>query len=189
MKRIALCLAALIIPAMASADIDRDSNINAYVTAASYSGCDDPAFDQIDAGDCAGLGQAAFAGPAFVWVVASREGGYGNGIGGLQFGLDHTLSGGWALCTGGSEIPEDGWPASGTGNAVTWGGGCYNPAGAAAQVGYVAVGDGAVGPIAIIADPLRHAALISLLAFLMALLVAQSRVEAGIHSALEVAAT
>jgi len=42
--------------------------------------------------------------------------------------------------------------------------------------------------ITIIADPLRHAALISLLAFLMALLVAQSRVEAGIHSALEVAA-
>ncbi len=42
--------------------------------------------------------------------------------------------------------------------------------------------------ITIIADPLRHAALISLLAFLMALLVAQSRVEAGIHSALEVTA-
>lgn len=42
--------------------------------------------------------------------------------------------------------------------------------------------------ITIIADPLRHAALISLLAFLMALLVAQSRVEAGIHSALEVSA-
>lgn len=42
--------------------------------------------------------------------------------------------------------------------------------------------------ITIIADPLRHAALISLLAFMMALLVAQSRVEAGIHSLVEVAA-
>ena len=42
--------------------------------------------------------------------------------------------------------------------------------------------------ITIIADPLRHAALISLLAFMMALLVAQSRVEAGIHSLVEVTA-
>ncbi len=33
-----------------------------------------------------------------------------------------------------------------------------------------------------------HAALISTLAFMMALLVAQSRVEAGIHSAVEVVA-
>ncbi len=42
--------------------------------------------------------------------------------------------------------------------------------------------------ITIVADPLRHSALISLLAFMMALLVAQSRVEAGIHSSVEVAA-
>lgn len=42
--------------------------------------------------------------------------------------------------------------------------------------------------ITIIADPLRHAALISLLAFMMALLVAQSRVEAGIHTVVEVTA-
>jgi diacylglycerol kinase (ATP) len=42
--------------------------------------------------------------------------------------------------------------------------------------------------ITIIAEPLRHAAMVSMLAFLMALLVAQSRVEAGIHSAVEVAA-
>ena len=42
--------------------------------------------------------------------------------------------------------------------------------------------------ITIVAEPLRHAALISTLAFLMALLVAQSRVEAGIHSVVEVIA-
>ena len=41
--------------------------------------------------------------------------------------------------------------------------------------------------VTIIAEPLRHAALVSTLAFLMALLVAQSRVEAGIHSIVEVA--
>ncbi len=40
--------------------------------------------------------------------------------------------------------------------------------------------------ITIIAEPLRHAALVSTLAFLLALLVAQSRVEAGIHSVMEV---
>lgn len=42
--------------------------------------------------------------------------------------------------------------------------------------------------ISIVAEPLRHAALVSTLAFLMALLVAQSRVEAGIHSLVEVVA-
>ncbi|MEQ9094002.1 MAG: diacylglycerol kinase [Miltoncostaeaceae bacterium] len=41
--------------------------------------------------------------------------------------------------------------------------------------------------LTIIAEPLTHAALVSSLAFMMALLVAQSRVEAGIHSAAEVA--
>jgi len=40
--------------------------------------------------------------------------------------------------------------------------------------------------ITVVAEPLRHAALVSTLAFLMAMLVAQSRVEAGIHSVLEV---
>lgn len=40
--------------------------------------------------------------------------------------------------------------------------------------------------ITMIAAPLSHAALVSTLAFLMALLVAQSRVEAGIHSSAEV---
>lgn len=39
--------------------------------------------------------------------------------------------------------------------------------------------------ITIVAAPLRHAVLVSTVAFLMALLVAQSRVEAGIHSVLE----
>ena len=42
--------------------------------------------------------------------------------------------------------------------------------------------------ITIIAEPLRHAVLVSTLAFLMALLVAQSRVEAGIHSLVETVA-
>lgn len=54
--------------------------------------------------------------------------------------------------------------------------------------GHAAAAFAAWAAITIIAEPLRHSALISLLAFLMALLVAQSRVEAGIHSSVEVAA-
>jgi diacylglycerol kinase (ATP) len=54
--------------------------------------------------------------------------------------------------------------------------------------GHAAAAFAAWAAITIIAEPLRHAALVSTLAFLMALLVAQSRVEAGIHSLIEVAA-
>ncbi len=42
--------------------------------------------------------------------------------------------------------------------------------------------------ITVISSDIRHAALVSTMAFMMALLVAQSRVEAGIHSAVEVVA-
>jgi hypothetical protein len=42
---------------------------------------------------------------------------------GVQFGVTYdpgvTVTG-WTLCSGGLQIPESGWPASGTGNAVTW---------------------------------------------------------------------
>ena len=54
--------------------------------------------------------------------------------------------------------------------------------------GHAAAAFAAWAAITIISEPLRHAVLISTLAFLMALLVAQSRVEAGIHSLVEVAA-
>ncbi len=54
--------------------------------------------------------------------------------------------------------------------------------------GHAAVAFAGWTAITIIADPFAHAGLVSMLAFLMALLVAQSRVEAGIHSAVEVLA-
>ena len=63
-----------------------------------------------------------------------------------------------------------------------------NPLRGGLPSGHAAAAFAAWASITIIADPLRYATLVSLLAFLMALLVAQSRVEAGIHSVLEVGA-
>ncbi len=54
--------------------------------------------------------------------------------------------------------------------------------------GHAAAAFAAWTAITFVAEPLKHAALISTLAFMMALLVAQSRVEAGFHSAIEVVA-
>jgi diacylglycerol kinase (ATP) len=52
--------------------------------------------------------------------------------------------------------------------------------------GHAAAAFAAWTAITFVTEPLQHSALVSTLAFLMALLVAQSRVEAGFHSALEV---
>jgi hypothetical protein len=144
-----------IIPAVGSGyATDPAVHLNFLITEPNYSGCGDPDFAWIDAAGCADLSSAARAGYAFVWVVASRVGGFPDGIGGAQFGVEHAASViGWTLCTGGSEIPEDGWPASGRGNAVTWRYGCHRPSGENAKVGYFLVSDGDAGTMAIIPDP------------------------------------
>lgn len=54
--------------------------------------------------------------------------------------------------------------------------------------GHAAAGFAAWTAITIVVQPLTHATLVSLLAFLMAMMVAQSRVEGGIHSAMETVA-
>ena len=156
MKRLALCLLALLVPAAVVAqDLDGDMNVNVLITQPSYTGCADPAFEFIDQGNCADLSSDAFPGGAFVWVVYSHQGGWANGIGGAQFGIDYAgvQVQAWGLCTGGAEIPEAGWPAAGTGNAATWAGGCYNPPAGNARVGFFTVGDGAAGTIGVIPDP------------------------------------
>jgi hypothetical protein len=158
MTRIALLALAALVPAtaLAQAPLDIQTNVNLHLTQPSYSGCGDPAFDLIDAGDCAGLASSAIDGAAFLWVVASREGGFsGGGIGGIQFGVDYegVDPSGWSLCTGGAEIPDGSWPASGSGNAVVWASGCYAPAGTAAVVGFFAVPNGATGTMGITTDP------------------------------------
>jgi len=117
-----------------------------------------------------------FDAPNFAWIIVGRvepTGGPGSagGIGGVQFGIEYdpglvvvsASTGGWALCTGGEELPETGWPKSGYGNAATWTGGCYevtdNPDGMT-RVGYFPVR--AIGPaeMRVVEDPRRGRAVV-----------------------------
>jgi hypothetical protein len=93
--------------------------------------------------------------------IPPADGGFGTsgGIGGLQFGIEYDPAfalGAWTVCTGGSEIPDAGWPASGTGNAITWAGGCYPEAGApdgSTKVGFFSVSSEADATLRLTADP------------------------------------
>ena len=162
MKRLILGLMVLLMPGAVLADPNAQYNI--LTTIPSYSGCSDPAFDWIDEGECADLVSSQTF-PMYVWIVVSDGDGFPDGIGGAQFGIEHSVApgGGWALCTGGQEIQEGGWPASGTGNAVTWPGGCYDPVGSNAKIGffaYVPPGD-PPGSFAITPDPRNGLAIYS----------------------------
>jgi len=94
-------------------------------------------------------------------LYATRAGGWPEGIGGFQFGVEHEISSPgvyWTLCSGGSEISDDDWPASGTGTAMTWAGGCQNPDGEAIFIGgFVIAGSFELPPpsgwIRLTADP------------------------------------
>lgn len=122
--------------------------------------------------DCETLAPGTPGGGIFnaywAWVVVGGveprvgEGGPG-GIGGIQFGIEYdpgVVIYGWTLCTGGSEIPEDGpagtWPASGTGNAITWFGGCYevteNDDGVTA-IGFLTLDMNSIGSLRYTVDP------------------------------------
>jgi len=136
--------------------------MNLLLSTPSYSGCSDPAFDWIDQSRCEDLWAPPIDGPAFLWIVANRVGGFLEGIGGAEFGISHEGSvEGWTLCTGGSEIPSEGWPDSGTGNAVTWPGGCYEPPAETARIGYLSLSGGNSGEFSARPDPRIGAALIS----------------------------
>jgi len=118
-------------------DVDSYSLIY-HMAAPSFSGCNDPAVADA-ALSCSAIDPDAndYSGqPNFMWVLvgAVPEGvgpGAPGGIGGVQFGIAYDFDvapSGWTLCSGGSEIQQDNlegtWPESGTGNAITFGGGC-----------------------------------------------------------------
>jgi hypothetical protein len=152
MKRFVLCLVALMLPVAAFAQADGNANINVVVTLPDYAGCAAGLpFEELT---CEDLVSGTVEGTAFSWIFMSDGDMYPDGIGGIQFGVDYTKTViGWTLCTGGSEIPEDGWPNTGTGNAATWAGGCYFPAGENALVGFFTVADGASGAMNVTMDP------------------------------------
>jgi hypothetical protein len=144
---------ALAIPGLGLAEQDVNTNLNPYIAPADY-GAQCAAL--LDDGDCGDLvSSLPVAGEAFVWVVASREGGFPQGVGGMQFGIEYSglTVVGWTLCTGGSEISQAGWPDSGTGNAVTWSGGCYSSPGTRARIGYISILDGSQGSFSVTGDP------------------------------------
>ena len=69
-------------------------------------------------------GRAVF----FVYILGTPETRYGSGgILGMQLGLEYTQRGaspelnlqGWNVCSA-LDFPQDDWPASGTGNTITW---------------------------------------------------------------------
>ena len=155
MRRILLFVPFLLIPVASQGQTgDSDFHINLLITETSYSGCSDATFDWIDAAGCDDLESLPHPGSAFVWVVTSHEEGFPGGIGGAQFGIEYTADvTDWSLCTGGMEITEAGWPASGTGNAITWPSGCYFPPGRNAKIGFFRLSDGAAGEMTIVQDP------------------------------------
>jgi hypothetical protein len=88
-----------------------------HLTNASWSGCEtiDPA--SMDCSDIDVEGNSTGYQFAFVMV-----GGIG-AITGAQFGVEYEGTvdvADWTLCTGGMQITQEGWPASGKGIAVTW---------------------------------------------------------------------
>ena len=76
-------------------------------------------------------------------LVVSDLDRYPEGIGGLQFGIEYSpdLQVFWTLCNGGSEIPSPSWPQSGSGNALTFPGGCVRPGVENLFVGYFSVNE------------------------------------------------
>jgi hypothetical protein len=174
MKRIAMGVVAaaaiFVNPAMAGSEFPY--TLGMHFLPPSYVGCNEPA--AADAAlncttlDPNAIDVGAFA-PNFLWLVvtgvpAGTGAGAPGGIGGIQFGIEYdptvVLGGPFTLCTGGSAIPQDDldgtWPASGTGNALTFGGGCKlvtdNPDGVT-KLGFIPINPGSSGLIRFIEDP------------------------------------
>ncbi len=129
---------------------DPDFNANLYLTSPDYAGCS--VFDDGEVMFCDNLRSDPIQEIAFLWIVASHLDGFPIGIGGFEWGIEHSNISvvGWNLCTGGNQLTAQGWPASGGVIAVTWEFGCYNPPGEVAKVGYFTIEDGDAGFMKII---------------------------------------
>lgn len=179
MKRIAMGLAAAaaVLGSVGIAQAQDDVfpyDLFIHMGPPSYSGCAEGSVADA-ALNCSminpnGVDVGGFA-PNFAWVIVGGVPEYeagspaAGGIGGIQFGVTYEPSvvvGGWSLCTGGSEIPsgtgpgEVQWPGSGSGNAITWAGGCKevlaNPNGMT-RVGFFTINPGSGGFLFLDEDP------------------------------------
>lgn len=154
MRRSCLVLGALLLMAAPThAQVDETVTLNLYIGAPDYAGCG--SFDDAEVALCSNLASPPHPGTSFLWVVVSDTGGWPQGIDAIQFGVEWAglQVQGWSLCTGGLQIPQTGWPASGTGNAMTWAGDCYEPPSEVAKVGYFTIDDGSIGSMLITGDP------------------------------------
>jgi len=176
MKRFAMGLAAVtLVAGAAQADDSYPYSVFLHFTQPSFAGCDETVggFMQDALLNCGvidtGASDYGSFSPNFLWILVGNvpDGtgpGAPGGIGGLQFGIEYdatvALGGGFSLCTGGSAIPQDdlqgSWPQSGTGNAVTWGGGCglvTDNEDGVTTVGFIPIAPGSSGIFSIIGDP------------------------------------
>jgi hypothetical protein len=153
-------------PDTAPAETDSRANLNLLLVSADPAFCAGP-YEPIDEGSCPDLVSVPRSGPAFLWVVASRQGGFSGfpvgSIGAVQFGIEYDAGvavDAWHLCTGGVESPSPSWPGSGSGNAITWSRGCHTPPGTSARVGFFVLADAAArGAIGLTPDARTGSAL------------------------------
>lgn len=143
--------------------VDTLATLNLYLTPSDYGGCERATEIEWSPGGCEGLVSDSLHAGALVWVVLSRKGGFPQGVGALQFGLQYEGLGQrtgwrWTLCSGGSEIPHVGWPGPGSGAAMTWGGGCYKPRGENVVVGFFTLPFSVSGDLRLAPHPRVHTA-------------------------------
>ncbi len=122
-----------LLPHSLSADDPQEYSMMLHLTPPGYAGCSKLPDEWLncDMIEIEGLDVGPFT-PFWAWLLVggvSPRTSYGGGIGGIMLGIEYEPSiyvVGWNLCTGGSEIQFDYWPASGSGLAATWEGGCYD---------------------------------------------------------------
>jgi hypothetical protein len=154
-------------------DAEFPYTINTFFTGPNYTGCTGEPLVMDANLSCDALQTSAVdmpGAPIFLWLIVGGVpdgigGGAPGGIGGIQFGMSHDLSSppSWTLCTGGAQIPQDDpvggmqWPSTPvSGNAITWGGGCYlvqeNEDGMT-KIGWLTINPGATGVVTLTGDP------------------------------------
>jgi hypothetical protein len=126
--------------------LDPGLGIELVLAPADYAGCG--SVSSLEATACEDLDSPGLpvGTRAFLWIAVTYHEGFPADVGGVQFGIHYSdlEIDEWSLCTGGIEIRQEGWPDSGTGNALTWSGGCHTPENDVAVVGFLAPRGGSI---------------------------------------------